>query len=87
MTCQSPGGEEGASWRMEQPAAGRQASRQAGRPAGRQAGQPGTFYLSLRTCLSLSSLHPATMLPNQRTQLVIFEMIVAELTTKSLIIG
>lgn len=45
------------------------------------------FYVSLRTCLSLSSLPAATMLPNQRTQLVIFETVVVELSTKSLIVG
>lgn len=80
MTCQSPGE------KREHPG-GWSNLLQAGRPAGRQAGQPGTFYVSLRTSLSLSSLHPATMLPNQRAQLVIFETIVAELTAKSLIIG
>lgn len=44
-------------------------------------------YVSLRTCPSLSSLPPATMLPKQNTPLVIFKTIIVELATKGLIIG
>lgn len=72
MACRSPGGGEAASWQTEQP------------PAGRQAGWPGVFSSSLRTRLSLSSLPPAS---KHRTQLEILATAVAELTTKSLIVG